>query len=322
MPSARAIVPFLLFATCFATARWHATPLLPSRENAIDWTHDLAIAQKRSRQSGKPIILLNDNSAGRRAMGRCFAHPIIADATADLFVPLAIPEEKPAQPVIRILDADGHELVAGLGGEVSPALLVSRLVVALHAVHHDIPAYLQLVNGEYNPANLQNATFAVGCYWEGEEQFGKLSGVVSTRTGVLGNDEVVRVDFDANCIDANMLLNQARSLPYFASVKTAATAKLQFADDQQHALEYYPEYRYLPLTTLQAIRVNAALADHSDPIACLSPSQRTMHDELREIMSRLGNDTLDNLQIDRSPDGLGKYAQSLRHAISQLWQGP
>jgi hypothetical protein len=319
MYTKRKILPILLLLCCCAAAFWNERP---APEGVIAWGHDFSAAQRHSHESDKPILALSDDAAGRRALDGCLAHPVIADAVRDLFVPVIVPEAHAHVPMIRILDADGHELVPSPPDELSPASVISRLVVALHASHRDVPAYLQLVDDEYNPADLRKATFAVGCYWDGEQELGKLAGVVSTRTGTLDKDEVVEVTFDAGRIGPDALLREARTLSCFDSVKTPGTMELQPADDQQHALAGYPEYCYLPLTLLQATRINAALADHSDPVVFLSASQSAMHDQLREIVTRLGGDALGDLQIDRSPEGLRRYAQSVRRLIAQIGAGP
>jgi hypothetical protein len=320
MPPIRAFLPLVLLIGFGAAAIWR--PDLPSSPAVIDWSRDLATANKLSLETGRPILVLCDSAAGREALNGCFAHPVIADATTELFVPLVLQQADASQPVVRLTDANGRDLVPCLSGRISPAMLLSSLVAALRAAHRDVPAYLQLVNEEYNPANLQRATFAVGCYWEGEQQLGKLPGVVSTRTGILDQEEVVQLEFDASRVKSSVLLDQARTLKCFHGVRRPATGTLQIADDQLHALSYYPEYRYLPLTSLQATKINAALADQTDPGVFLSPSQLAMHEQLHEIFSRLGGDALDNLSIDRSPDGLSKYAQTLRHEIAQLSTGP
>ena len=83
---------------------------------------------------------------------------------------------------------------------------------------------------------------------------------------------------------------------------------------QQYHLAHSPELHYLPLTRLQATRVNAALAGKKKPDDLLSPDQRRQADRIRELLAR-DPKRLAALTPDRSPEGIAKYAGLLEAAL-------
>jgi hypothetical protein len=314
----RGLFAVLALLCCSAGAIWNAGTIRAASTGSINWSHDLSTAQHFSRDSGKPILWIRDDNSARKAITGPLAHPIVVDAADTLFIPLVTAETTPGGASLCFVDASGRELAAGSSGSLTTAAVLKQMVAALQAAHRDVPAYLRLVSDEYNPVLPQTATFAVGCYWEGERQIGKLDGIVATRTGTVGEDEVVEVDFDASRVGYPDLLQQVGSMRCFRSAVTPGGAKLQPSDVQQFTLAQSPEYWYLPLTALQATKINAILSQRGDPDDLLSPTQRTMHLELRDIIAHGGFDTLKELTVDRSIDGLGKYCQTLRRTVTQL----
>lgn len=119
----------------------------------------------------------------------------------------------------------------------------------------------------------------------GERQLGGLDGVLATRIGSLGGREVVE----------------------------AKGARVDTGTQQQYDLAQDPAYHYLPLTTLQATKVNAALGSGESPDGFLSPSQRALHDRLAKDVSLLAR--LKRLAPDRSPDGISAYAADLERML-------
>ena len=73
------------------------------------------------------------------------------------------------------------------------------------------------------------------------------------------------------------LLRRVVSMRCFRSAVASGDAKLEASEVQQFALSQLPEYWYLPLTALQATKINAALSHGADLDAdkFLSPTQRT-----------------------------------------------
>lgn len=178
----------------------------------------------------------------------------------------------PANPLLRVLAPDGITLSRAQLANANTGAGLAEMVRLLEAAHRPVPHYLQLVCDEYSGRPTETARFAVGCYWEGERELGKLHGVVASRTGTIGKDEVVELKFDPKVVDATALAERAKHMSCFRGVPSAQAA---IAEDpeQQHTLANHPEFSDIPMTPLQRTKVNAALWDHQDLTQFLSPRQ-------------------------------------------------
>lgn len=319
---------FVLFLTATAlmpiaradsTSPDAATPIELGR---IPWVRNLPKALAASKTSGKPVMLLFDEVPG---CGTCkqfgtgpLSHPIVVDAAA-LFETAVVYNNVPGaeetilkkykeptwnNPVVRFVDSSGKDLVARHADDYSTGGLLRSMVAALRASKQDIPPYLALVATEYNPKNLETATFAMHCYWEGEQKLGKLDGVVATRIGMLDSLEVVEVDFDSAVLEYAALVRQAKKQDCAHRVFARTDAQVKIATEivgnmvtridtsvdtstqQQYHLSKKPEYHYLPLTQLQATKVNAKIADGQSPDTLLSPSQLTLSKKIAAIHAK------------------------------------
>ncbi|MHC5065940.1 MAG: hypothetical protein ACYTG5_18420 [Planctomycetota bacterium] len=136
----------------------------------------------------------------------------------------------------------------------------------------------------------------------GEAEFGLMQGVYATSAGWIGGSEVVQLRFDPNEIPYAELLRAAQSHDCARQVfalgdeqletarkavgESAITARLdQFRVDQEP--KYYlrqSAYRHVPMTELQAMRINAALGKRQQVDAdLLSPGQKLI---LKEVSNK------------------------------------
>jgi len=175
-------------------------------------------------------------------------------------------------PLLRVLAPDEIGLSREQLANSDTGAGLSQIVRRLQADHRPIPQYLRLVCDEYSGRPRETARFSVGCYWEGERELGKISGVVASRTGNIGPEEVVELRFDPNVIDSAGLAKRAEGLTCFRGCPTTQTTLVEDVE-QQHTLANHPEFAAIPLTPLQRTKVNAALWDHQDLTALLSPTQ-------------------------------------------------
>jgi hypothetical protein len=123
----------------------------------------------------------------------------------------------------------------------------------------------------------------------GEAKFGLINGVVSTLPGFLANREVVEVEYDPHVISYEDLVKKARKAECTAPVFTRTDdqhliAKKIVGDLAERAGEkikpdrepkYYLSHttlKFLPMTPLQAARVNAMI-NKPGHRALLSPKQ-------------------------------------------------
>lgn len=219
--------------------------------------------------------------------------------------------------VLRMLAPEGVKISDEQMAGADTAAGVAEFVAILKKDRRPVPAYLRLVCEEYAAKPRESATFAVGCYWEGERDLGKLKGVVFSRTGMLGGDEVVQVRFDPAVIDYARLAGAVRKMSCYRGVRPRE-ADLIPDPEQQHYLTMHPEYCFLPLTAGQATKVNAALGTGADADQFLSPAQLSLRKRLASGIALSGGsaDWLSEVRPDRSRDRLAAYADALEDFLA------
>lgn len=132
----------------------------------------------------------------------------------------------------------------------------------------------------------------------GEAKFGLLDGVIATTPGFLEGAEVVEVEFDAQVISYEKLVRAAVAAECAIPVFTRSDAQQEIAgklvgekarrNDQKikvdNDLKYYlaqTALKHLPMTSLQAARINALLKDPRHR-TYLAPSQRVWLDFIED----------------------------------------
>ena len=140
------------------------------------------------------------------------------------------------------------------------------------------------------PANSETAVFSMYCYWTGEATVGKVPGVVRTRIGDFGGNEVVEVTYDPARTDVGRLTEALKRQGSFYALiapdrDAAARAGLPSSDVKvrsgqpdfiapKHSLRVvHPELYYLDLTEAQAIALNAWSHFGGPRPAVLTPEQ-------------------------------------------------
>jgi hypothetical protein len=187
---------------------------------------------------------------------------------------------------------DRKELAPRLSGDYSKLGLVTLMIRALENDNRTVPNYLRLLKEELNArvSGMDKAVFAMSCFWSGEETLGRIDGVISTNPGFMKGHEVVEVEYDSDLISYNDLLNRARhgqaADHVFVNdgnqknVAEKVVGKSSVSDitdfrpdsDPKHYLSQ-TIYKYIPMTSLQASRVNAAIGSDTSPDNYLSPRQ-------------------------------------------------
>lgn len=288
----------------------------PAELGSIKWLRDLDEASRLAREQAKPILLLFQEVPG---CGTCvnygrnvLSHPQVAEAAETLFVPVAIYNNRPGKdaavleafgepgwnnPVVRMVDADHRPLAPRLSANYSVRGMALTMIAALEELGRDVPSYLRLLAQEAE--GTESVVLAMACFWSGERVLGAMDGVVATQPGFLDGREVVEVTYDPGTIGFEQLLQQAarqgcaskvytrtpQQQVVAAKVKgaTALPSSAPIRPDRQP--KYYlghSSLRYVPMTPLQAARVNAALGSGSDPVAFLSPRQLELWEAVRD----------------------------------------
>jgi hypothetical protein len=300
---------FFLLCTSFAIAETGTHPEL----GVIDWNRDFHEAASRSKESGKPLFILFQEVPGCSTCvdyGRhVLSHPLVAEAIESLFVPLAVFNNRGGDdgrvmkhfneppwnnPVVRIIDHGERPLAKRLSGDYSIAGTTGSMIHALEKSHIPVPEYLRIVHEENGSfIKPERAVVSTYCFWSGETELGNVEGVVATEAGFMNGREVVDVHFNPAAISYAELLRRAKrsgvlSEAYVVSEEQRHSAiRLLGNDKVAWARTFHPDsqskyylsqtpYRYIPLTDMQAIRINRAVFEGRDPGVYLSPVQRDM----------------------------------------------
>lgn len=282
------------------------TPGLPSPSTGqpeelgqVHWLRDLDAGQTEAQKSGKPILILFQEVPGcsncTRFGNNTLSHPLIVEAIETYFVPVCIFNNKDGKdaealrifnepawnnPVVRIVRADNQDIVLRMPKFNSSLQLVSGMRRALDLTGAVAPRYLELLEEELaaREAGLQTATFSMYCFWTGEGTFGSLPGVIETEPGYQDGKEVVKVQFDPAVTSRTALekLTQPKNM-------TACAKNEGFRSDREP--KYYlaqTDYRYIPMTSLQACRANSLVGKNQSPDELLSPRQLDLLKKIAE----------------------------------------
>ena len=320
----------------------------PVELGRVHWGHDLAVAQRRSRDTARPVFLLFQEVPGCATCQRFgrgpLSHPLLVEAIEDLFLPVLVYNnreghdaevlshfQEPAwnNPVVRFLDENAKDVIDRRDGTWSTGEIAQRMVAALQAADRPVPKYLQLVVQEEAPSRLETAELAMHCFWEGEAKLGAMPGVLATKSGWREGLEVVHVKFDAAVVGYRSLIRTSRSLDCASTVFAHSDGQLamaraevgsdakpttgEFREADASDRKYYlrnSELRHLPLTELQATRVNAALAKKTNVAELLSPRQRTLSQRVATLTTRRP-EALQDWMTPENNQGLPDYAERL-----------
>jgi len=299
--------------------RAQTAPNNPIELGKVNWYRNLDEAMSVAKRQNKPVFILFQEVPGcstSSGYGRnVLSHPLIIDAIETLFVPVAIYNNEGGDdrktleafgepswnnPVVRIITPDRKELAPRLSGDYSQKGLVNTILQALKENNQPVPSYLQIFSEELNSKNsgLEKVTFAMHCFWEGEANFGNLNGVISTNPGYMNGYEVVEVEFNPSVISFSELVEKAKygdaaSKVFFQDETQRITANNLFGENSVSVIgTFRPDndpkrylsqtsYRYVPMTNLQASRVNSAIAGGQSPERLLSPSQLKLHEFIK-----------------------------------------
>lgn len=255
----------------------------------VHWLRSFEEAKTKSKKESKPILILFQEIPGCQTCksygSEVLTHPLLVEAIETNFIPLAIHNNKSGQdaevlkrynepawnnPVVRIVDSNGADLVSRLSGNYSAAGLSTLITTVLIKQKGKAPAYLQLLTDELTALQKGTAktTYSMYCFWTGEALFGKINGVVKTTAGYQDGKEVVTVEYDPVLISKTALdkiaQNQKCSITAGGNFRPDATPKYYLSNSK---------YKVIPMTEMQKCRVNSAIAEGQDPGVFLSEKQ-------------------------------------------------
>jgi Thioredoxin-like len=275
----------------------------PEELGLVHWLRDLDAGRAAAQKTGKPLLILFQEVPGcsncTRYGNSTLSHPLIVEAIETYFVPVCIynnqggndaaalktfKEPSWNNPVVRIVRADFEDLAPRISNFNSPAQLVRGIQYALQTTGNIIPQYLELLQEELlaREAGLETATFSMYCFWSGEGTIGSIPGVIETEPGFQDGKEVVKVQFDPHIVKKADLevLTQPKGIQ-------ACARNSGFSSDREP--KYYlaqTDYKYIPMTSLQACRANSLVGKGQSPNEILSPRQLFLLENIRQNPKR------------------------------------
>lgn len=288
----------------------------PEELGLIKWNRDLDLAQSLSLKTKKPILILFQEIPGcgtcKSYGNKVLSHPFILESIETYFVPLAIYNNKQGKdknvldlfgepawnnPVVRIVDAKLNPIVDRLNGNYSTYGLLSKITTTLLKTNQKIPKYLELFEEELQAKNTgtEKMTFGMYCFWSGEKNYGKINGVVSTTAGFMSGREVVEVEYNpklisgadlikqgqkVNCADEVYLDKKNKSLQEHITIKEYSTFK---ADKELKYYLFNTKYKHIPMSALQAAKINSLLSEGKSIEFLLSPYQLMWLEKIKDV---------------------------------------
>ncbi len=286
----------------------------------VAWERDFQKGLVQAARVDKAVFLLFQEVPGcltcRNYGQNVLSHPLIVEAIETLFVPVAVFNNKGGadasvlryygepswnNPVVRIVGSNKKDLVSRVGNNYSKHAVVEAMIQALDVKKQAVPKYLDLLRQEFSAElkGTETATLAMYCFWTGEKKLGKLEGVVETQPGFMGGREVVQVEYDPCVTDYETILSQAKKSSCASHVYANNTEQQQLSEkivgaqsttkNSKFRLDKEPKYylsktayQYVPMTQLQAVKVNSRIGEGQSPNEYLSERQLALLDYIRK----------------------------------------
>jgi peptide methionine sulfoxide reductase MsrA len=295
----------------------------PVELGKINWLRNYDEAVALSEKSNKPIFILFQEVPGCSTCSRFgfgpLSDPFLVEAIEDNFVALAIHNNKRGEdarilkqfnepswnnPVVRIVNAKGKDIVPRMANRWSPEDLLSTVIAGVEKSQGDVPMYLSMrLAEEQGRDNIKEANLSMYCFWTGEKEISKIDGVLSTEAGFMHGREVVKISYDAsqvtlpnivkaaekvNCADAVYVEDDydLAEVRKFTDVKNVKKASSYHKDKE---VKYYlskSNYRFIPMSKYQQAKVNAAIGSQQNPNQYLSPRQLLAYKYIKEMSNK------------------------------------
>ncbi len=295
----------------------------PEELGKVNWIRDYDQALERSMNEDKAVFILFQEVPGcstcKNYGNNVLSHPLIVEAIEDNFIPLVIYNNKGGKdakvlqkfnepswnnPVVRVVNSKGKNIVPRLSGNYSALGITNTIINSMLANNMIAPEYLHLLAEELslNNGQLKESYVSMYCFWTGEKVIGNIEGVAETEAGFMDGREVVRFKYNPEIVDYNDILSTANKAKCADRVYTNDSSERKHAKKttgyEAHKTSAYrkdrtPKYylantvfQYLPLTKLQAQRINTALGSGKSAEEYLSPRQLTLYEFIGKNKSK------------------------------------
>jgi hypothetical protein len=308
----------------------------PVELGKINWSRDYDASKKEAISSKKPLLVLFQEVPGCSNCTRfgnvVLSHPLLVEAVETYFVPVCIFNNKGGEdkrilekfgepawnnPVVRILDAEFEtDLAPRISNSYTPFTLATEMLETIKKRDKNVPNWLILLEKSLraDEKGTEETVVSMSCFWSGEGKIGAMSGVVATEAGFMGGQEVVRVEFDPTEISLGDFLKKSKesgcastvfcekSAEKMTAEKTvganSVAEKTNFRPDREP--KYYlsqTNWRFVPMTEMQAARANSLIGQNQSPISVFSPRQVELESFISKNLkkkwkNRVGSDDL------------------------------
>jgi len=264
----------------------------PEELGKVDWLRDYDHALELAEKEDKDVLILFQEVPGC-ATCRNYGHNVLSDplmvgAIEQYFIPLVIynnndgadaevlklyKEPSWNNPVVRIVDSEGNNLVDRLASDYSRFGLHGRMKAAMAKRELTADLYFEFLGEELiadQSGRRDSAFYSMHCFWNGESSLASADGVLFTEPAFMGGKEVVKVEFDKVRLSKVELDQYALDQEF---------REMDFDDgyridkDPQYYLKK-SAYSKLPLSRIQRSKINTALEKGEDASLMLSPRQK------------------------------------------------
>ena len=180
---------FLFLFSLSSFAQEQTNPLNQDEElGKVSWYRDYDAAVKISEETDKPILILFQEVPGcatcRNYGHNVLSHPLMTEAIENEFVPLAIFNNKRGKdleilkkydeptwnnPVVRIVNHKGKNIVQRVARDYSAKGLYAAMSKAITTYGNDIPEYMKILGTELSTSsrssNIKETHFKMYCFW-------------------------------------------------------------------------------------------------------------------------------------------------------------
>ena len=283
----------------------------PVELGQVHWLRDYSEALIRSEEKDLPVFMFFQEVPGCHTCStfgnEVMSHPLIVEAIETHFIPLVVYNNKGGSdgrvlkkyneptwnnPVVRVVNSKGKDIVKRHSGAYEPSAVVNTIQNALLASNQIAPKYLNLLQQELSD-NTKEAVLSMYCFWTGEKEIGSIQGVQSTQAGYMNGTEVVKVSYDSDQISYAELVNQSSKKRCADKVYTNSNVEKSIAknknipskgmnkyriDSQDKYYLSQTDYQSVPMLDIQATKANALVAQKQSPGEILSPRQLAILD--------------------------------------------
>lgn len=280
----------------------------PAELGKVTWLRDYNDAIRESKEKDLPVFILFQEVPGcsncTKFGNNILSHPLIVEAIESCFIPLCIFNNKSGEdklilekfnepawnnPVIRIINYEEKDIVKRQSDFRNMSTTINTITEAVTVYGRKVETYLQLLNEEVAAKEskyMNEVYFGMYCFWTGERELAGIDGVINTEAGFMSGKEVVKINYDSQITSLDTLFSKAKKVgcadQVFASIHANTNIKIlplsTYKKDKED--KYYlrkSSFKAIPMTDLQKIKVNRAIAKGLDPTIYLSPRQRSIY---------------------------------------------